>query len=210
MEFTGQKAELNQLAQGPDHSWRRDFGRSDAREFPAALPGDAPAVARDYLKLAREVRESAAGKVIATAPERLRSHCHGRLIDGLTSRRRVTLEEILQDAVELGGEELAEQARPYLARRIARAGGEVARPEVYATTVQWREADLPGRARAHIKGRIWEVHDYWDRLKCPEGLTECIPGVAAGSDEERGLGVSGTPPRKTRPNLNKTAMLFVR
>ena len=57
--------------------------------------------------------------------------------------------------------------------------------EVIARWVQWREADLPGRARAHIKGRNWEVYDYRGRLKCPEGLMGCVPRVAEGSEEER-------------------------
>ena len=89
----------------------------------------------------------------------------------------------MQDALELGNEELVEQAQPYLAHRTARAGGEVSGPEVYATAVQWRGADFLGRARARI--RIWEVRDYRDRLKCPGWLAECVPGVAAGSEEER-------------------------
>ena len=55
MEFTGQEAKLNQWAQGPDHSRRRDFGQNDAQELPAAHPG------------------------------RLRSYCYGRKIDGLMS-----------------------------------------------------------------------------------------------------------------------------
>ena len=48
----------------------------------------------------------------------MRSYCAGRLIQAKVTSGTATLEEILQDAMDLGDEELAEQAQPYLDQRV--------------------------------------------------------------------------------------------
>eukprot|EP00959_Pyramimonas_sp_CCMP1952_P356476 7465292-Pyramimonas_sp.AAC.1 len=85
--------------------------------------------------MADRVRSSPEAKLVAGAPSRLRSYCHGRLLDGYLGGQVTSIEEILQDAVELGDEELACQARPYLASRVERVGGELEGPEVHVGKV---------------------------------------------------------------------------
>ena len=103
MEYTQQERELQELVQGPDPSWREDFGGQNATEYPAGVPEDLPEAAKEHLVMATRVRKSEEAKVIAGAPVRLRAYCHGRLLDVYLGGQTTTIEEILQDAVELGG-----------------------------------------------------------------------------------------------------------
>ena len=135
--------------------------------------------------MATKVRNSEEAKLIAGASSRLRAYCHGRLLEGYLGGQVTPIEEILQDAVELGDEELAAQARPYLSTRVERTGGEVEGPEVHVGKVVWGSLDEPGRGRVHIKGRIWEIRDYRDRLPVTEDSASYLPECQVGEAEER-------------------------
>ena len=68
---------------------------------------------------------------------------------------------------------------------MERTGGRLAQPEVVATAVECGPDDEPGRARATIKGREWEVLDYRDRLPATEELAGRVRSLQEGQPEER-------------------------
>eukprot|EP00959_Pyramimonas_sp_CCMP1952_P385758 8084660-Pyramimonas_sp.AAC.1 len=52
MEYTAQERELQELVQGPDKSWMRDYGGQGAIVLPPELPEDVPEVAKVHLAMA--------------------------------------------------------------------------------------------------------------------------------------------------------------
>ena len=58
-------------------------------------------------------------------------------------------------------------------------------PEVHVGKVVWGSREEPGCGRVHIKGRIWEIRDYRDRLPVSEDLASCVSGCQVGEAEER-------------------------
>ena len=184
-KFTALETDLQQYTLGPSHGWREDHGRSDAPGMPRDMPDDLPPVAKERLRLFREICKTPEAKVLTKAPARLRSYCHARLLEGRMANQTLTLEEVLQDAVELGDAELGEQAKPYLLQRMERVGGQLKTPEVYVTKVKWSKASDPGWARAHIIGRVWDVLDYRDQLEATSEMADCLPGLKCGQLEER-------------------------
>ena len=135
--------------------------------------------------LAAMARDSEEAMRVAQATARLRAYCHGRLLEGHLGGPVTPIEEILRDAVALGDEEMAAQARPYLGTRERRTGGEAAVPEVQVGEVVWGTRDEPGRGLVHIKGRVWEVRDYQDGLPITEELAGRLPGCQVGAAEDR-------------------------
>eukprot|EP00959_Pyramimonas_sp_CCMP1952_P252652 5278470-Pyramimonas_sp.AAC.1 len=59
----------------------RDHGGQAAVVYPPELPVDVPEVAKVQMAMADQVSSSPEAKLVAGAPSRLRSYCHGRLLD---------------------------------------------------------------------------------------------------------------------------------
>ena len=97
----------------------------------------------------------------------------------------MVIEEILQDAVELGDVELAAQARLYLGSQGRHLGEGAEGPEMHVGKVAWGSPDEPGRGRVHIAGRIWGTLDYRDRLPVTVELASRMRECQVGEAEER-------------------------
>ena len=159
---------------GPETSWRQDFGTADAAPFPAGCPAQVSPAAQAGCSgepgIARgsEAEAGAGSAAVARRPGNLGA-----------------LEEVLQDAVELGDKELAGQAQPMLNQHLARKGGLAEEPEVRATAVRWTTGPEPGEAQTCMRGQMRGVQDYRGRLPVTPELAKYVPSAKPGDLEER-------------------------
>ncbi|CAE7249929.1 unnamed protein product, partial [Symbiodinium necroappetens] len=162
--------ELGNLAEGPDYTWHQQVRQDTEVTSVQAGADEAQKRKAVYEKLlASKKLEPLSG-----CSDYLHSHVASHFVNAEMQGRSIQLSEVLNQAIDYGHPQLAEEAQEVLGSIGAKAGLTLPEPQACFSTFIWEEG--VGKGQMTFNHPLWEgvpplsILDAQDRLALPEDL----------------------------------------
>ena len=177
VDYTQQEETFQQLVKGPDPDVFKNVTK-EGKPHEGRQGESAPDYAKNMVKEAQRLADGPVLQALESASDDLYAWAATRVAND----PNLDLETLLEDMVQFGLGELAEEAALILEiNGLNEKAGHTRRCHVEEVT--W-EGEGPGVAQVHIDGKVWTMYDYREEIYMTEELAGML-GVVEAMEEKR-------------------------
>ena len=177
VDYTQQEEDFRQMVKGPDMEGFKNVSK-EGRKHEGRQGNTAPDSAKNLVKEAQRLADGPVLKALEEASDDLYAWAATRVAND----PNLDLESLLEDMVQFGLGELAEEAAQILeSHGVSEKAGHMRRCSVGDSV--WR-GQGPGVAQVHIDDETWTMYDYREEIYMTEELAGML-GVVEAMEEKR-------------------------